>query len=345
MSTGHRRSASHAAVAAAFSSARHRSAERLAERRQPSALISASPGGRRSAAAFARELLVDDHVALDPRASCERILDAPFETTGPRARARGCAELPTCRWVDDAADDERRRASRRSAEASRSDPSLRTGDAALSSVSTSACDRLLRAAFDDRRRGRAISRASFFRLVEPVVIRLPGLGARRDRSARRFGSPTGRRRLSPIPPSHDRNRVARLHAKADGCHFISSLTSSNGSACVRERAVGAVAPSTRARCRAPAASAARIGPDPTLTRATPSASSSGIGGVPFDREDVDRAADAAHQRAEMVSRSRTPGTKTQSAPAARNAVPRSMATAEARFRRAERAQEDVGAAR
>ena len=64
----------------------------------------------------------------------------------------------------------------------------------------------------------------------------------------------------------------------------------------------------------------RAGPEPTVTRRTPSAASSDVGGEDgpastFSGPEITRA------RAEIVPASVTPGTKTQSAPASRKARP------------------------
>ena len=97
-----------------------------------------------------------------------------------------------------------------------------------------------------------------------------------------------RLRIGRGTAEHDGDRVAGFHAQTDRsaeafgrrpsravvlhCHRISSLTSSYGSAWSRKPYVPRVF-SSRAMSRM-SASAARAGPDPMLTRATPIASSS-----------------------------------------------------------------------
>jgi hypothetical protein len=90
-------------------------------------------------------------------------------------------------------------------------------------------DRLSRTAFDDGHAARDLARVVLC-LIEAVVIRLPRFG---DAGVAQLDDPAGHGPGRPTRPvEHDRNRVSRLHAKANGRHFINSLTSSNASAWV-----------------------------------------------------------------------------------------------------------------
>ena len=125
------------------------------------------------------------------------------------------------------------------------------------------------------------------------------------------------------------------------CHRISSFTSAYGSVCsVKLLKVPAVF-NSRAMSRT-SASVARIGPDPTLTRATPSACSSAIGGVPFIARML-IGPPMPRTSAPMVSRSQEAGDEDAVGAGGQERLAAIDGDGETRFGRADRPQEHIGA--
>ena len=171
-------SASQAAVAAAFSSARHGPAERLAEPAS-ARLIPRASGGRRPAAALAASCF---STITSHSMPCERSASSTTTRNSlPSLRVGANMRVANLRGIDDAADDQR-------------------GACAVSRLARAAgvldqrVHRLLRATLHDLHAARNL-RASLSSCEEAVVVRLTRLGhvgiAQLDDSARDDGRRRG----------------------------------------------------------------------------------------------------------------------------------------------------------
>src|SRR5438552_2121176 len=137
-------------------------------------------------------------------------------------------------------------------------------------------DRPLRASRDDFDAPGDLARICVL-APEAVVVWLARL---RPVRIAQFDDATGTRgRRLGRSGEHDGNGIPRLDAKSEGGHRMSSFTSSNG--IVRSAKPNVPRLLSSLAMSRTSASDARIGPEPTLTRATPSASSSETGGVPL----------------------------------------------------------------
>src|SRR5436190_9545609 len=238
-------------------------------------LVIGAPGSADGLAEIANRLLDRPFSAAQLRGRCCRQLLVHDDRAGDAVRPQGIfdhrSEQPPFAgmradvWIgnlpriDHAADDEPGHA-----------------EAILSGVSHERGDRTRRAPTDDPDAPVDLA-CIVLLLAEAVMVRLPGLG--NLGIAELHHPPRQRDRRLPRPGEHDSNGIARFDAESQARHRMSSFTSSYDSVRSAKPNVPEVL-SSFAMSRT-SARLARIGPDPTLTRATPNASSSEIGGVPL----------------------------------------------------------------